>query len=718
MGGGMAGLFAALAAARRGVDTVLVHDRPVLGGNASKEVRVTIDGAEGGANNRYHRETGILEEIRLDNLHRNPDGNADVWDALLLEKALGEPNLRLFLNTSACAAGKSGAKLSWVEGYQQATERRFRFHAEYFADCTGDGTVGALAGARFMWGREARSRFGESLAPVRSDPHTMGGTILYDAKDTGRPVKFIPPAWAHKFTRKTFRFRELPPAEHGQWWYEWGGMKNTIRDNEEIRMELLRITFGAWDFIKNSGIYGDKVKNLQLEWVGTVVGKRENRRFVGDHILTQGDVIEKPRFPDAVAVGGWSIDDHPSSGFYDPRSPSSHYYLPGMYNIPLRSLYSKDVANLFFAGRDASFSHQALSTTRVIATCAQMGEAVGAAAALALRERTAPRAIATGPLAHELQQDLLRADHYIVGVRNEDPRDLARAARVTASSCACAELGPASSWWQAKKDLALMFPVAGAFLGSVKMDAYILKPGRVGYALYGPDPKGDFLPGPLIKEGHVSTGRRGRGWLNLPLSLAVRPGFYWLEVRKNSVVKLGMTREQRPGIITSVRGLQKGADYNWVNRYSPWWPIKENPSFSVTPRQESYRPESVVNGFSRPFRNPNVWISEKGLPQWLRLEWDKPRKISLVQVRFDTDLDGRYANLRAEYKNNVHPQCVRDYRIWAVSAGGKKKLLVAVRGNYQRVREHPVRATVKALRLEILATNGARRAGIYEVRVY
>jgi len=718
IGGGMAGLLAALAAARRGVDTVLVTDRPVLGGNASKEMRVWVSGAEGGANNRYHRETGILEEIRLENMVRCPEGSAEIWDSILLEKAVSQRNLRLFMNTIVDAAGKSGRRVAWAEGTQLASERRFRFVARFYADCTGDGTLGALAGAKSMWGREARSRFGESFAPARAERRTMGASILFAVKDAGKPVDFIRPAWAHRLTARDFRWRSLPSHRGGcdLWWEEYGGQLDTIRDNEEIRMELLRIVMGTWDFIKNEPRNRAKSRNLDLEWVGTMPAKRDNRRFMGDHVLTQRDVIDKPDFPDAVAYGGWSLDDHPSGGFYDRRPPSTHYYLPGIYNIPLRSLYSANVPNLFFAGRDASASHVAMSTTRVMATGAQMGEAVGATAALALRRRAAPRAIANGPLVRELQQDLLRADHYIVGMRNEDPGDMARDAIVTASSSAAAELTGGNGTEPLGRDRVLMFPISSIRVSAVTLRVRARKSTSLSYALHGTDRKGDFLPGPLLARGRVRVPRGGSRPLELPLNALTQPGFHWLVVARNSALDLAMTAERRPGIGFFQRDAQEGG--NWWNDFSPWgWQLWRNPIFGVLPRQEAYRPESVINGYSRPFLRPNLWVSDRGFPQWLRLSWDRPRPVRLVQLRFDTDLDWGIRNLWGGMPFRTFATCIRDYRLVAETASGRR-VIAEVRGNYQRLREHAVRVTAGALRITVLDTNGAKRAHIYEVRVY
>ncbi|MGV3720000.1 MAG: FAD-dependent oxidoreductase, partial [Actinomycetota bacterium] len=199
VGGGMAGVFAAIAAARRGLRTALLQDRPVLGGNGSKEIRVWLHGANGGRNNRFFRETGLAEELRLENLHRNPLGNAELWDTVLLEAVVTQENLDLYLNTAVTGVELAdGAKLRSVEAVTLASERQWTFSAPLFADCTGDGTVAYLAGAEFRSGRESESEYGESLAPAEAESYTLGGSILFAMKDAGRPGPFVAPKWVHR----------------------------------------------------------------------------------------------------------------------------------------------------------------------------------------------------------------------------------------------------------------------------------------------------------------------------------------------------------------------------------------------------------------------------------------------------------------------------------------------------------------------------------------
>jgi hypothetical protein len=246
-------------------------------------------------------------------------------------------------------------------------------------------------------------------------------------------MPFRPPKWARKVTKEQLRMRKINSWEYGYWWIEWGGDRSTIWDNERIRFELLSIVLGVWDYIKNSGDFPDSA-NFALDWVGMMPGKRGSRRLLGDHVLRQQDLLAGD-FEDAVAIGGWPMDDHPPAGFDRPDLPPNTVLRPPqVYNIPLRALYSRNVANLMMAGRNISATHVAFTSTRVMATCAAIGQAVGTAAALCCRHGLLPRQLyQRKERLRDLQQVLLRDDQTIRGTRSQDPRDLAPAARVTAS---------------------------------------------------------------------------------------------------------------------------------------------------------------------------------------------------------------------------------------------------------------------------------------------
>ena len=440
VGGGLAGVCAALAAARNGAKVVLLQDRSVLGGNASSEVRMHVVGADIHGRRPGARESGLIEELRLEDAARNSHRSYSQWDLLLYEKVLAEPNITLLLDTdcTSCAIETSPGgerRIASVDAVRQSTEDMFTIHAGVFADCSGDGRLGVEAGADFTMGREARSDYGESLALDAADRQTLGSSIMFTARRYETPQPFRAPDWVRHFEKHEFKFRPIHGYEYGYWWAEWGGQLDTLKDNAAIRHELLRIALGLWNYVKNSGDHPDSA-NWALDWVGALPGKRESRRFLGPHVLTQQELQAGEIFPDTVAYGGWPLDLHPPSGMDAiGEPPCRHIHLENLYGIPLRALYSRNVSNLFFAGRNISATHIAFASTRVMATCAVIGQAVGTAAALAapLGNRSFADHFTPAEIAR-LQQRLLRDDAFLPGLRNEDPTDLARKARVSASN--------------------------------------------------------------------------------------------------------------------------------------------------------------------------------------------------------------------------------------------------------------------------------------------
>lgn len=430
IGGGMAGLIAAVSAARKGIKVALMNDRPVLGGNASSEIRMWIRGALGD----NLQETGILEEIALENIYRNPTLNFSIWDSVLYEKVRFEPNIKLFLNCSCCDIQMEENRVVMAKGWQTTTQQWHEIRAKYFADCSGDSVLAPLSGAEYRMGREGTDEFKESIQPKKPDRKTMGLSCLIQARETGRNQKFIPPAWAYKYTKENFPHRmnfSDPSAwtKDNFWWLELGGEQDSLKDTEEIRDELLKMAFGVWDFIKNSGHFeSDK---WELDWIGYLPGKRESRRYVGDYILKQEDVEKEGRFEDIVAYGGWSMDDHHPGGLRYTGKPTIFHPAPSPYGIPFRCLYSVNIENLFFAGRNISATHAALSSTRVMATCAIMGQAIGTASYLAVKKNFSPREVYNNCIT-ELKNTLMEDDCFIPWNKREIP-ELTRHAKVKSS---------------------------------------------------------------------------------------------------------------------------------------------------------------------------------------------------------------------------------------------------------------------------------------------
>ncbi len=411
VGGGMAGLIAAVSAARHGAKVMVMQDRPVLGGNASSEVRMWIRGAHG----KENRETGLLQEIELENIYRNPTMNPSVWDSVLFQIAAQEKNLTVLMNCSCLDLAMDGDRIASVTGWQLTSYTFHTVSAKVFLDCSGDSILAPLSGAEYRVGREGRGEHGEYGAEVLPDRKTMGNTCLIQAREGDRPCAFTPPPWAHVYpTDESMHMKNHDFVGTGVnfWWIELGGEEDTIADAESIRTELLKTAFGVWDHIKNHGDHG--VDNWELEWIGFLPGKRESRRYIGDVILNQRDLEEGTEWADVAAFGGWTMDNHAPEGFRYPGY-SSHHITPKVpYRIPYRALYSRNIGNLMFAGRNISATHMAMSSTRVMATCAVVGQAAGTAAAIAVRQGQSPRGVGQEHIAL-LQQMLLDDGCFLPG---------------------------------------------------------------------------------------------------------------------------------------------------------------------------------------------------------------------------------------------------------------------------------------------------------------
>ncbi|MGO1597684.1 MAG: FAD-dependent oxidoreductase [Sphingobacterium sp.] len=432
-GGGMAGFSNALSAARNGLKVVLIQNRSRLGGNASSEIRMHICGAS--ALGQVWRETGVLEEVMLTESYINPQRCWEMLDYVMYDKVVSNPNITLLFDTMLYDVAVKGNKIHEIQAYCSQTEEIYKIKAQYFADCTGDGTLAALSGAEFMRGRESKAQYDEPLGLDTPDDITMGNSLLFQSREHDQPMPFKAPTWARKYEFSDFKHRRIRSWEYGYWWVELGGLENIVQDGQKIRHDLMAVVFGVWDYIKNSGNHPES-ENWALSWFGAVPGKRESRRITGDYVLTQNDILKLENFDDRVAYGGWPLDDHLPAGMDDTSlSPFRSIPLKGPYSIPLRSLYSKSFENLVMAGRNISVTHVALSTTRVMATCATLGQAVGTAVAFCLQEGLTPRGLVKNKRKlQEYQQLLLRQDQALLKIKNEDQLDLALAANVTASA--------------------------------------------------------------------------------------------------------------------------------------------------------------------------------------------------------------------------------------------------------------------------------------------
>ncbi len=378
VGGGMAGCCAAVSAARLGLEVALIQNRPVLGGNNSSEVRVHLGG--GIHLPPYMALGGVVKELDS-GIHGNAGEAANYDDAKKLAVVRAEKKLHLFLNTHAVAAEKQGNRIVAVVGKNIRTNQELRFPGRWFVDCTGDGTLGYLAGADFRYGRESKAETGEEIAVEQADRQTMGTSVMWNTEEIDEPTGFPETPWAIQFNEKTYQ-----RATGGNWNWETGFRWDQVDEAEKVRDHGLRAVFGNWSYQKNHAPDKAKYEKLKLKWVAYVGGKRESRRLLGDVVLQQQDVDGQKPYPDASVTTTWSIDLHlpilsdqfPGNEF---RSKALFHHVKP-YAIPYRCLYSRNIDNLFMAGRCISVTHVALGTIRVMRTCGMMGEVVGMAASI------------------------------------------------------------------------------------------------------------------------------------------------------------------------------------------------------------------------------------------------------------------------------------------------------------------------------------------------
>lgn len=727
VGGGAAGTCCAITAARAGLSVVLIQDRPVLGGNASSEVRLWMLGATAhmGSNNRWAREGGVVNEIMMENLWRNPEGNALIFDTVLLEKVVEEKNVTLLLNTACFAVNKENAdRIAGVSAYCSQNETLYEVSAPLFCDASGDGVLGFLSGAAFRMGAESQDEFGEKFAPTGEFGHLLGHSIYFYSKDTGRPVKFVPPSFALTDIEGAIpRYRGFNTKEQGcrLWWLEWGGRLDTIHETETIKWELWKVVYGVWNYIKNSGVFPD-AENLTLEWVGHISGKRESRRFEGDHILTQQDVVERRQHADAVAFGGWSIDLHPADGVYAKIAGSHHLFSKGIYQIPYRCYYSRNIENLFLAGRIISASHVAFGTTRVMCTAAHGAQAVAHAAALCREFGELPRAILRPERMQVLQRRLGRDGHHLPAIRVADPADLAAQARVTATSAlVLSELprgGPLCrlnrSWMQM-----LPLPLGRISAFTVWLDSETDTAVEVELAT--PSDPWHHTPDKVLarKALPVPSGKEIGLILDFDAKLDA-PGYVFLRFAKAEGVSLHTSPLRITGLLSLVhhnsqKSREAGGDD--MDLCSPERrPGGHNLAVRIDPPLEAFRPENILNGWQRPTSQANAWVASPDDPSpALHLSWDSPQTISEIILFFDGDYDHAMESVLMGHPERAVVFCVKCYEV--VDDSGR--VLVRVDGNHQSVARHclPDPVTTAGLTVRVLETWGAP-AAIFEVRCY
>lgn len=771
IGGGLSGVCTAITAARKGVKVVLIQDRPVLGGNSSSEVRLWILGATShmGNNNRWSREGGIIDEILVENTYKNKEGNPLIFDTILLDKVMSEPNITLLLNTAVYEVQKSGSeKISAVKAFCSQNSTEYLVKSILFCDASGDGIVGFLSGAAFRMGAESMDEFGEKFAPSKEYGELLGHSLYFYTKDVGKPVKFTAPSFAIDVTKEIPRFKSFNSKEYGckLWWLEYGGRLDTVHDTERIKWELWKVAYGAWDYIKNSGEYPD-AENLTLEWVGTIPGKRESRRFEGDYMLIQQDVVEQRKHYDAVAFGGWSLDLHPADGVFSEKPGCNQWHSKGVYQIPFRCLYSKNISNLFLTGRIISATHVAFASTRVMATAAHVGQAVGVAAYIAKvkgaelvgaeaqqesfnsnihyhniaknnldfqvsaseQNYLTPREILDGYIG-DLQDELLKTGQHIPGFELNDSKDLIQNAALTASSEFV--LDQLSLNFDKPLDLAVaqLLPLSKGKVPAITLFIEALKETQLKIELKISEKVENYSP-EVILERQILKLSEGKSTQNITFSAEIPEDCYaFVILHKNENVKVGRSNQRITGVLSAFNLINKAvSNYGkqtppedlGVDAFEFWCPQRRpeghNLAFNLTPSINKFGVDNIKSGVYRPTIRPNAWVASfEDINPTLTIDWGEIQEIKKIDLFFDTDYDHPMESVLMGHPEDVMPFCVKNYTI----KDDKGNIIFEKLGNYQTLNEINLEQPIETKQLTISIEHPSANvpASLFSVRCY
>ncbi len=735
IGGGLAGTCCAITSARAGMKVVLVQDRPVLGGNASSEVRLWVLGATShmGNNNRWAREGGVINEILLENGYRNAEGNALIFDTILLEKVVLEKNITLLLNTAVYDIEKKDADtIKSVKAFCSQNSISYILNAPLFCDASGDGIVGFLSGAAFRMGAESKDEFGEKFAPTNEYGELLGHSIYFYSKDTGKKVKYVAPSFAIDVSKEIPRYKSFNTKEFGcrLWWIEYGGRLDTVHETEEIKWQLWKVVYGVWNHIKNSGNFPE-AENLTLEWVGHVPGKRESRRFEGDYILKQQDIIEQTAFEDAVAFGGWSVDLHPADGVFSESKGCNQWHSKGIYGIPYRSYYSRNVKNLFLAGRIISATHVAFGSTRVMATCAHGAQAVALAALLCKKYNTLPKTIGEKYIA-ELQTELMKTGQHIPGLNLKDANDLVqKALRIEATSTLLlSEIPKTDEWQKLEFSTAQVLPVGKHKMPTIKFWAKADSETTLKIQLRVSSKSFNHTPDVTIEEKEISITSGSKEYsIEFEHSFA-KTQYSFVCFMSNDKVELALSDKRITGLLTvynainpavSNYGKQEPTEDIGVDAFEFWCPQRrpngKNIAMKIEPALEAFSTENLRNGIQRPVKSTNAWVANYDTDTAkLKIVWDEIQTINKVVLHLDADDDHPLESVLLLNPEEKMPFCVDEIQVFNCN----DELIGQISGNYlaQRTIHFDKPVIVTELKIKISNSNKSAPVSLFEVRCY
>ena len=736
VGGGLAGVCAAISAARADIKVVLVQDRPVLGGNASSEVRLWALGATShmGNNNRWAREGGIIDEILIENVYRNKEGNPLIFDTIVLDKVKSEKNIQLLLNTAVYRIKKSSNDtIETIYGFCSQNYTFYDISSPLFCDASGDGIIAYQAGCSYKMGAESKEEHEELFAPDHGEyGELLGHSIYFYSKDAGKPVKYVAPSYALKDITKIPRYRNIQTQESGCkfWWLEYGGRLDTIHDTEEIKWELWSVVYGVWDYIKNSGKFPD-AQNLTLEWVGTIPGKRESRRFLGYYTLVQKDIIEQRHHDDSISFGGWAIDLHPADGVYSDTSGCIQYHSKGVYEIPYSSHVSAEIKNLFYAGRCISATHVAHGSARVMMTVAAGGMAVGAAAAQCIANKILPADILKDKNEiKKLQQSISLAGQSIPKVAiNQSENFVSKGTVSTSSNLKLNKIPFDGEWHTLNFSAAQMLPLAANKQYTIDVEVNAEESTSLEVQLRYASKAKNYTPDCIADTQKIAL-NKGKQIISVHFGKGVPENQYgFVTFIKNEKVQIRQSLSRVTGVLSVFNkfnhdvnnyGKQEAPENSGIESFEFWCPERRpkgyNFAMKISPAIESFDNSNLLNGFVRPSTQANAWIasSEDKSPQ-VKIEWKESQSINEIILYFDNDFDHALESVQMGHPENIMPFCVQTYKI----LDDKNNIIYATDNNYQTINRIKLDKKIesKYIVIELLAPSLHTPASLFGIYI-
>lgn len=726
MGAGLAGICAAVSAAREGVTVRLVEERSILGGKIGSEIRFPLD-YENSTNFAYQRETGLLDELLFYLFKNNPEGTYCGQNRALTSWLKSQKRLKVFTEVKPFEIVKSssGDKISSVNTVSSSPLNGcIIFRSKYFIDCTYSGILSQLSNAPGEVGVD-QNEFNKLSASAESSLFRAAASM--ELKKEVKSTKFNPPEWVkikwedNHSSAKIELLKSLARNIEGIHRVEWlGDSRNTSN------LESDSLIWATWDYLKNRSPLSDRLKNITVKNFSPIVDSNKNFRSLGEYVLTVNDLEVGEKFYDSVATGRSPLDSTDSLLC----SSRSKIALPYPFEIPLRCLISKKIKNLLSAGENCSCTSKVSNSLSHPATSSQMGVAAGICAAICIKKKRLPRTLVKQDNVEQLRKKLIRLNHNCGNTSVEDSDNLIPSSKVVPSTVlntfGADEISNYSKY--SPKCGLIQFPVSGKRIDEIHLFLGADKDTSINFRILEGSANGSTIPGECLESGSFSVQASPGSWMKIIVNVEVRNfGWHFLEFTDNDGVEFYFRQNSPVGLLfhESIRANKSGI----INPYSEYYPFTSSDFesansvfFEVYPHQSVYSASNVQNGKTRPDSLPNLWISDETdfqYPEYLEFHWEKEVEISSIEIVWDSALEFLFPKQPTiDYSINI-PSIVSDYKIYYINNVGNWVELLAVSGNKLGFSSHSFQdIRTRAIELEIQKTNGLPRAQVYEVRAY